>query len=182
MQLNCKIGHNVRFFACDCIMKSTQLRHAAAEPDPATALLLANGVRATGARSQVLAVLLDSKRALSHLEVQSALPAMDRVTLYRALDCLTDAGIAHKISGDDRVFRYSTGNESASAGAAAGSQHTHGHFKCTRCTRVFCLDDEQQPDLMYEQWQSRLQNALGPGFQSQEIELTIKGWCAECAN
>src|SRR5450830_56961 len=104
MQLNCKIGHNVRFFACDCIMKSTQLRHAAAEPDPATALLLANGVRATGARSQVLAVLLDSKRALSHLEVQSALPAMDRVTLYRALDCLTDAGIAIKYPATTGYF------------------------------------------------------------------------------
>ncbi|MFZ6726669.1 Fur family transcriptional regulator [Undibacterium sp. MH2W] len=162
-------------------MKSTPHRHSTTASDPATALLLANGVRATGARSQVLMVLLDSKRALSHLEVQSALPEMDRVTLYRALDCLTDAGIAHKISGDDRVFRYSTGSESTSGGSVAGAQHAHAHFKCTRCTRVFCLDDERHPELLYQQWQTRLQAALGPGFQSQEIELTIKGWCAECA-
>jgi Fur family ferric uptake transcriptional regulator len=49
----------------------------------------------------VLSVLLDTKRALSHLEVQDALPEMDRVTLYRALDCLTEAGLTHKIPGDD---------------------------------------------------------------------------------
>ena len=173
--------HNIRLLTNDCPMKSTPHRHSATASDPATALLLANGVRATGARSQVLMVLLDSKRALSHLEVQSALPEMDRVTLYRALDCLTDAGIAHKISGDDRVFRYSTGSESTSVGSVAGAQHAPAHFKCTRCTRVFCLDDERHPELLYQQWQTRLQAALGPGFQSQEIELTIKGWCAECA-
>jgi Fur family ferric uptake transcriptional regulator len=56
----------------------------------------------------VLSVLLRAKRALSHLEVHDA-AGMDRVTLYRALDCLTEARFTHKIPGDDRVFRYSTG-------------------------------------------------------------------------
>ena len=163
------------------MMKTIDTPQIASHTMPATALLLAHGVRATSARCQVLAVLRSSKRALSHLEVQTALPGMDRVTLYRALDCLSDVGIAHKISGDDRVFRYSTGNEAATHGVVAGVQHTHGHFKCTRCTRVFCLDESQQPELMDEPWQARLQSVLGAGFQSHEVELTVKGWCAECA-
>ena len=56
-------------------------------------------VRLTSARVKVLAALLDADRAFSHQDMQDAFTDMDRVTLYRALDCLTDAGLAHKISG-----------------------------------------------------------------------------------
>ena len=74
-------------------------------------------------------------------------------------------------------------------------QHQHGHFKCTRCAKVFCLNVDGEADLvsdvlsqsasrqstLRQQLQAALQENLGPGFQSHEIELTIKGWCAECA-
>lgn len=140
------------------------------------------GVRATNARLSVLSELLKCGRALSHLEVQDIFPGMDRVTLYRALDCLTEAGLAHKIPGDDRVFRYSTGSDVGVTPNKTGSlQHQHGHFKCTRCARVFCLDDAQQPATLREQLQATLQASLGQGFQSHDIELTIKGWCPDCS-
>src|SRR3712207_3455250 len=84
-------------------------------------------VRVTDARVRVLAALLGAPRACSHQDVQEALPDMDRVTLYRALDCLTDAGLAHKIAGEDRIFRYSAGADQSV------DEHQHGHFKCTRC-------------------------------------------------
>ncbi|MGS0742237.1 Fur family transcriptional regulator, partial [Glaciimonas sp. GG7] len=100
-------------------------------------------VRVTHARVTVLKALLEARCAVSHQDMQDLFVEMDRVTLYRALDCLTDAGLAHKIAGDDRVFLYSAGAEhtdSASLGSAQHAQHQHGHFKCTRCTKVFCLD------------------------------------------
>lgn len=130
-------------------------------------------VRITDARVKVLAALLEAGRAFSHQDVQEAFSDMDRVTLYRALDCLTDAGLAHKIAGDDRVFRYS-------AGAEHGSEphHQHGHFKCTRCSKVFCLDSIADTATL----QAALQQSLGKGFRSHDIEFTIKGWCADCAN
>ncbi|MFZ6862828.1 Fur family transcriptional regulator [Undibacterium sp. Ji67W] len=166
------------------MMKTQPKQPVSNEDPPAAALLEANGVRATTVRRQVLAVLLTSRRAMSHLDVQAALPAMDRVTLYRALDCLTDAGITHKIPGDDRIFRYSTGKEQTTHGHQATQQHAHGHFKCTRCSRVFCLDEDSHQNIMTEPWQTKLEttlaNTLGAGFQSHEIELTIKGWCADC--
>ncbi|MFZ6751842.1 Fur family transcriptional regulator [Undibacterium sp. Dicai25W] len=166
-------------------MKTEPKQTLSNEDLPAANMLEASGVRATFARRQVLAVLLGSNRAMSHLDVQAALPAMDRVTLYRALDCLTDAGIAHKISGDDRVFRYNTGKEQPMHGHQANPQHAHGHFKCTRCSRVFCLDDDSHHNIMTKPWQTKLESSLettlGAGFQSHEIELTIKGWCADCA-
>lgn len=147
-------------------------------------------VRVTAARVTVLAALLDARSAVSHQDIQDRAGALDRVTLYRALDCLTDAGLAHKIAGDDRVFRYSAGAEHGGHGAVQA--HPHGHFKCTRCARVFCLDDSvdaahenaalNAQDTLRRQLQDILRQTLGDGFQSHDIELTIKGWCADCAH
>jgi Fur family ferric uptake transcriptional regulator len=140
-------------------------------------------VRVTAARVKVLAALLGAARAFSHQDVQDTFADMDRVTLYRALDCLTDAGLAHKISGDDRVFRYSAGAERGAEAVQTAQHeqpmphHQHGHFKCTRCARVFCLDSIGEAGLL----QNALQETLGKGFRSHDIEFTIKGWCADCS-
>jgi Fur family ferric uptake transcriptional regulator len=137
----------------------------------AEARLRAASVRVTAARVKVLAALLGAPRAYSHQDVQDVFADMDRVTLYRALDCLTDAGLAHKIPGEDRVFRYSAGADHPTA------EHQHGHFKCTRCARVFCLDGMTDATTLRDS----LRRTLGKGFQSHDIEFTIKGWCADCA-
>ena len=157
--------------------------------------LRSSSLRTTDARVKVLAALLGARHALSHQDVQDKLVEMDRVTLYRALDGLTDAGLAHKISGDDRVFRYNAGVEETETGNGHAHHHQHGHFKCTRCAKVFCIDnvDEQlfTTDMnskqanssltLRQQLQKILQSTLGKGFQSHDVELTIKGWCADCA-
>ena len=157
-------------------------RHAAPSGSAALAetQLRNASVRVTAARVRVLTALLDAQRAFSHQDVQDALSDMDRVTLYRALDCLTDAGLAHKIAGDDRVFRYSAGADHG-GGHEHGSyapHHQHGHFQGTRCAKVFCLDSIGEAGLLRD----ALQEALGKGFQSHDIEFTIKGWCADCAH
>lgn len=153
-------------------------------------------LRTTDARIKVLAVLLGARHAFSHQDIQDTLPDMDRVTLYRALDCLTDVGLTHKIAGDDRVFRYNVGNEQLEHGSKNQiQQHQHGHFKCTRCAKVFCIDNADTPLLptdmpsnadtfatLRQQLQSIVQATLGKGFRSHDIELTIKGWCADCAH
>jgi Fur family ferric uptake transcriptional regulator len=161
--------------------------------DLAESQLRTAGIRATQARVRVLGTLLAAKNAMSHQDVQDALTDMDRVTLYRALDCLTEAGLTHKIASDDRIFRYSVGKEHAEHQHphtdGPHAQHQHGHFKCTRCARVFCLDgtgyagfiESVLPTSIKNPLQSALQTTLGKGFQSHEVELTIKGWCADCA-
>jgi Fur family ferric uptake transcriptional regulator len=192
-------------------MKSKTAATAAPQaqaPDPAQAQALAElqlrdaAVRVTQARVSVMASLLQARSAVSHQDLQDKLAEMDRVTLYRALDCLTEAGLAHKIASDDRIFRYHAGagaehHEHRAQHAAAGQshQHQHGHFKCTRCARVFCLDGSGEAGFLESvlpssgkhqttaaQLQSALQKSLGKGFRSHEIELTIKGWCADCAD
>lgn len=151
----------------------------AASQTLAEAQLREASVRVTAARVKVLAALLDAGSAVTHQHLQDRLHALDRVTLYRALDCLTDAGLAHKIAGDDRVFRYGAGAEH---GGQARS-HPHGHFKCTRCARMFCLDDDGAGDAaLRAQLAGMLRRALGDGFESHDIELTVKGRCADCAH
>lgn len=154
-------------------LKSAKSGVSASQHRLAESQLRDASIRITEARVNVLAALRAAKRALSHQELQDAFADMDRVTLYRALDCLTDAGLAHKIPGDDRVFRYSVGI----ADDGHTVQHQHGHFKCTRCAKVFCLDSMSDATL-----ESALQQTLGKGFQSHDIEFTIKGWCADCAH
>lgn len=155
-------------------------------------------VRVTQARVSVMAMLLSARSAVSHQDIQDRLAGMDRVTLYRVLDCLTDAGLAHKIASDDRIFRYNAGagkeHHDHSALQSARGHPQHGHFRCMRCARVFCLDGSGEAGFLESvlpssgkrrsttaQLQSALQKSLGKGFQSHEIELTIKGWCDDCA-
>ncbi|RXZ36504.1 transcriptional repressor [Oxalobacteraceae bacterium CAVE-383] len=169
-------------------------------------LLRDASVRVTTARTNVLSTLLTTRAALSHQDIQDTFTEMDRVTLYRALDCLIEAGLAHKIAVDDRIFRYSASSEQhephapheGPAGAhqhrKPQTQHQHGHFKCTNCARVFCLDDTDDATFLgsvlpatggrksaASQLQHALEKTLGKGFQGHEVELTIKGWCADCA-
>lgn len=148
----------------------------ATQTTPAALLLESRGVRATGARLEVLNALLSSPQALSHLDLHARLPQLDRVTLYRALDCLCNAAIAHKIPAEDRIFRYS-------AQAPADDSHSgeHGHFQCTCCTRIFCLSDAVYSPALRELLQASLQASLGRGFFSDQLELNIKGRCPDCS-
>jgi len=150
----------------------------------AEAQLRDSRIRVTEARVKVLAALLGAPYAYTHQDVQDTLADMDRVTLYRTLDSLTDAGLAHKIAGDDRVFRYNAALEHRADGDKVQPQHQHGHFKCTRCARVFCIDQvDASPDAALQaELRAALEATLGKGFQSHDIELTIKGWCADCAH
>jgi Fur family ferric uptake transcriptional regulator len=130
----------------------------------AQALLARRGARATRARIDVLAALLASSEALSHHDVESRLPRghdIDRVTLYRVLEWLTAQGLAHKVAGDDRVWRFSAaGHEGPGA---------HAHFQCSDCGRVVCLEQARVPAI-----------ALPAGFRRGEVEVTVKGTCDAC--
>lgn len=130
----------------------------------ALALLVDRGARATRARVAVLATLLAASEALSHHDVESRLPRgidVDRVTLYRVLEWLTDQGLAHKLAGDDRVWRFSSLGHNAASG--------HAHFQCSGCGRMLCLDEARVPAIR-----------LPSGFRRRDVEVTVKGTCDAC--
>jgi Fur family ferric uptake transcriptional regulator len=136
---------------------------ALAITERARSALRATGERVTPARLRVYAALLDSDRALSHHELESALGdgvPVDRVTLYRVLDWLVEQGLAHRVAGIDRVWRFSIARESHGGRA---------HFQCNRCGKIVSLGDALT---------SRV--PLPRGFRPEAVELTVKGRCPEC--
>ncbi|HTQ76834.1 MAG TPA: transcriptional repressor [Burkholderiales bacterium] len=119
-----------------------------------------SGGRVTAARVRVLGRLLEAGRALSHHEIGAGLRDVDRVTLYRILDWLVRNGLAHRIAGPDRAWRYSI---------ALQGHDEHAHFHCGRCGRLLCLGDV-----------SVGQPSLPRGYRSERVEVTVTGCCADC--
>jgi Fur family ferric uptake transcriptional regulator len=133
--------------------------------DRAESLVRDAAARVTRQRVAVLAVLLAAPRALTHHEVERRARrahGMDRVTVYRVLEWLVARGLAHRISGDDRVWRFNAVEE-----AHAGR---HAHFQCNDCGAVICLEDVPRARGI----------PLPAGYRPQEVELTVKGLCADC--
>jgi len=129
-------------------------------------MITAHGGRVTRTRVAVLDVLLASQQPLSHDEVGEALRREnvphDRVTLYRNLEWLVEQGIAHRMAGDDRVWRFSV---------VATAEHEHAHFHCDRCGQLFCLDALTPAFAI----------ALPNGYSMNRAELIVHGACPGCS-
>jgi Fur family ferric uptake transcriptional regulator len=135
--------------------------------DRAEELVRRTGARVTRQRVEVLSALLAARRALTHHEVEARANralGIDRVTVYRVLEWLTGRGLAHKIAGDDRVWRFNA------AADEIGRGHAHAHFKCNGCGEVICLDEVRAARSV----------RLPSGYRPLEVELTVKGLCGEC--
>lgn len=100
------------------------------------------GLRATSPRMDLLRALSASPLPLSAPELIDAMERgsgerADRVTAYRTLTSLVDAGIAHRVDPGDRVWRYGL---LAKEGAGGPHGH-HPHFVCDACGTIRCLAD-----------------------------------------
>lgn len=132
----------------------------------------ATGERLTQPRAILLATLLAADHAMSRHDVAAAIAAhqaIDRVTVYRVLEWLVEVGIAHRIAGDDRVWRFMPNH--AHGSGKEGVPHQHAHFTCNQCGQTFCLNDAQ----------SRLNFKLPDGFKSSEADVKFRGACAHCS-
>lgn len=144
--------------------------HANSATSNACRILLEAGERPTPVRVAVLDILLGSPTALAHQEITSSAHLLgvelDRVTLYRVLDWLVAKGLAHKITGDERAWRYSA----MANGVTSSTMHKHAHFHCNQCGRLYCLDDiHPLPSL-----------SLPQGFRCEQVELNLRGLCPDC--
>lgn len=140
------------------------MKAAVPKTSQALALLQSQGARSTVARVAVLDVLLATPRALTHQEIaEQTAEGLDRVTLYRTLDWLVEQGFAHRIEGQDRVWRFNS---------AARENNAHAHFHCHACGRVFCL----------EQVMPAVAVSLPRGYRLDRADLNLHGLCPECVN
>ena len=138
----------------------------AGRDDEAARRIRALGQRITALRVAVLRALLRAGQPLSHQEIQQrvedqeALP-IDRVSLYRNLEWLVQMGLAHRITADDRVWRFSARRDQEAP--------RHPHFHCTRCGQVFCLVDATVAI-----------PAVPSGYEVKELEVVLNGLCPPC--
>jgi Fur family ferric uptake transcriptional regulator len=120
--------------------------------------------RNTIAKTEIQELILSSKSALSHAEIQSILIGLcDRVTIYRVLERLLEEGLIHKTVNVDGVVRY--------AGCHSCSEkhnHNHIHFSCQKCKSVTCLD-EVEPSYK-----------LPKNYKVCEMNFTLSGFCPQC--
>lgn len=144
---------------------------AAMAPDSET-LLRSSGLRVTRAAQTVLELLEHASQPLTHDDVVAAYTtatgeAPDRVTVYRVLDRLVDAGLCDRRVGADRVNRFSRHVEAASGNT----------FECDQCHKVLALpSDPELPKVM-----SRLGRELRKqGIDTRHTALTLHGTCGEC--
>lgn len=123
------------------------------------------GLRSTRPRLLVLSALELEGRPMSPRELASLLEGtMDRVTVYRVLGSLKEAGLLHRVRGTDGVLRFSL-NFSGPGRCEGG----HAHFLCELCGRMFCLEEVPIPRVK-----------APPGFRVKGKQFVVYGLCEAC--
>lgn len=121
--------------------------------------------RSTAAKTEVLKLISNSKAALSHADLQTALEGFcDRVTIYRVLDRLVAEGLVHKVIDIDGGVKYALCRRCGDT-----HQHAHLHFSCQKCRTVTCME-EVLPSF-----------TLPANYQVHEVNFTVSGFCPRCA-
>ena len=149
-------------------------------PDPIDALLSAHGLRRTGAARLVLGwFLAHPDTSYTHAQLQAALQdgahSLDRVTLYRLIDRLTQVGLLLCRVDGRRVRRFQAMPDSVKA---------MPHFECQNCHRDSPLTGALQSNAVDLELAAHnaLQALKALGYQGLSLDLAVRGVCADCAS
>ena len=140
--------------------------------DPINELLTAHGLRRTYAAKLVLGwFLAHPDTSYTHSQLLLVLAEdqheeLDKVTLYRLVDRLTQVGLLLCRVDTHRVRRV----------------HAIPHFECQSCHRDSPLTDALKANA--DDLERAAQNALAAlqalGYQGHSIDFAVRGVCAEC--
>ena len=162
-----------------------------ASADPIDVLLSAHGLRRTSAARLVLKWLLaHPDTSYTHAQLQAALSAddladassdsqagtmLDRVTLYRLIDRLTQVGLLLCRVDASRVRRYQ---------AMPASVHAIPHFECQSCHRDSPLAGALQASASDSDRaaQAAIEALKALGYQDISMDFAVRGVCIECAS
>ena len=161
-------------------MASTPRSQAGPTADPIDALLSAHGLRRTGSARLVLGwFLAHPDTSYTHAQLQSALgsddtPSLDRVTLYRLIDRLTQVGLLLCRVDASRIRRYQ---------AMPAEIHAIPHFECQSCHRDSPLSGALLTNAndLERAAQTALEALKALGYQGTSMDFAVRGVCADCA-
>jgi Fur family ferric uptake transcriptional regulator len=168
--------------------KSTPLARSPASADPIDTLLSAHGLRRTAAARLVLGWLLaHPDTSYTHAQLQAALAddtgggvrggsaeALDRVTLYRLIDRLTQTGLLLCRVDSQRNRRYQ---------AMPPEVHAIPHFECQSCHRDSPLAGALKANAedLERAAQTAMEALKALGYQGMHMDFAVRGVCADCA-
>lgn len=135
-------------------------------------ILKSKQLKATKGRIAVLELFLNANSALSHTDIEQRFKDdaidIDRVTIYRILDCFVENRILHKVSSEKAIQLFALSTDETEQ----ENHQDHAHFICNSCELVECVE-------LLEMIQTQLsQNKQGYAISS--YDLTLHGVCKHC--
>jgi Fur family ferric uptake transcriptional regulator len=123
-------------------------------------------MKRTDQRKTILEILLKANSPKSAEDIVSAIgkSGPNRVTVYRTLESMAQAGIVHRAFVDGRSQYYELGDKCT-------EHQCHPHFVCTDCGRTRCLHDVSVP----------MASSAPAGFVIHRQQVRLEGLCPDCA-
>ncbi|MBQ9477831.1 MAG: transcriptional repressor [Bacteroidales bacterium] len=136
------------------------------QPSQDEILLQQAGIRVTAVRLMIWKTIRRSfAGAFGLADLETVLPTVDRSTLFRMLNLLSEAHLLHSIDDGSASRKYCLCDEDSHS-----LQMHHIHFNCRVCQRTFCLTDLHIPQV-----------ALPEGFVAEDTDYVVKGICPDCS-
>lgn len=129
------------------------------------------GQRFTARRRILIEALARAGRPVTTSELVAAEPRLPQSTTYRNLALLEQAGVVHRVIGNDEFARYELAEELT-------GRHHH-HLVCLRCGAVEDFEAPRRVEKGLAEAVSQL--TAGTGFRAEAHRLDLLGTCARCA-
>jgi Fur family ferric uptake transcriptional regulator len=112
----------------------------------------------------ILGVLKTTKQPISAVDLlaiaQKKAPALNKTTVYRTLDKLTQDGTVDVVMLHEGVLHYELRTH----------ESHHHHFVCLKCDTIYCISG----------CVTGLNSLVPNGFSLNSHEVTLRGICKRC--
>ena len=144
--------------------RNKQVKTAKKE-EKARQLLEAVKLRQTSQRIAVLTTLMNSSKPLTQDQITDRLgqKAPNKVTIYRVLEKLFDAGLVHRAFLSQRTWHYELSHNFS-------EKQCHPHFRFTDCGDTHWLTEVTLP----------MAASPNNGFVFQRQQVRLEGICPKC--
>ncbi len=128
-------------------------------------ILNGSGVRVTAVRLMIWKYIRHHVEGIfSLIDLEEAMPTVDRSTLFRTLNTFSDAHLLHHVDDGSGSQKYCVCHHDDTRQCMG-----HVHIACRICHQTFCLKNVAVPKV-----------SLPEGFTPEETEYVVKGVCANC--
>ena len=120
----------------------------------------------TEARIAILKVLVQAPSPLQQNEIAARLASktLNKVTIYRTLQSLVEAGLVHRAFMEKRAWHFELAHH-------CSDSQCHPHFTCLDCGNTHCLMGVSLP----------MAKSPPDGFIISRQQVRLEGWCPACA-